>query len=93
MLFLKENKAGNKRYGRSMIAGVMLPYFYICGTYKGYFWKLLLFYFIYREADALYDFGIYTRFFIHGPKQFRKILSLKDTENFGCIQTKLFMKY
>lgn len=51
-----------------MIASVMLPYLYACGIYKGYGWKLLLFYFIYREADALYDAGIYLRFFANGPR-------------------------
>jgi len=51
-----------------MIASVMLPFLYICGTYKGYFWKLGLFYVIYRQADALYDTGIYTRFFFNAPR-------------------------
>lgn len=51
-----------------MIAGAMFPYLYVCGVYKGYLWKLALFYFIYREADALYDAGIYLRFFVNGPR-------------------------
>eukprot|EP00347_Sterkiella_histriomuscorum_P012597 403367957 len=88
-----ENKASNRRYGRTVIASVTLPFLYVCGTYKGYFWKLGLFYIIYREADALYDAGIYLRFLVNAPRQFRYMLALDDSKNFGTIQTKLFVKY
>ncbi|CDW77373.1 UNKNOWN [Stylonychia lemnae] len=46
-----------------------------------------------QQADALYDAGIYTRFFFNAPRQFRYILSLNETENFGALQTRLFVKY
>jgi hypothetical protein len=68
-----------------MICSVILPYLYACGMYRGYAWKGLLFYLIYREADAIYDAGIYTRFFIHGPRQLRYVLNLEESKNFGAI--------
>jgi hypothetical protein len=40
---------------------------YACGIYKGYVWKGLIFYAIYREIDAIYDFGMYLSFFLKGP--------------------------
>ncbi len=64
----QENKASNRRYGRTLIAGTYLPYFYACGIYRGYVWKGLLFYLIYREVDAIYDAGIYLRFLVNGPR-------------------------
>jgi hypothetical protein len=36
-------------------------------VYRGYLWKGLVFYLLYREADAIYDFGMYANFFINGP--------------------------
>jgi hypothetical protein len=49
------------------ILSTVLPYLYSCGVYRGYLWKGLVFYLLYREVDAIYDFGMYTSFFINGP--------------------------
>ena len=65
---------GNKRYGRLSTAAFFAPYVYLCATYRGYAWKFLMFYIMYRELDSFYDVGIYLRFFIYGPKYMRKFL-------------------
>ena len=72
---------------------MVLPYLWACGTYRGYLWKGLAFYLIYREADALYDFGMYLNFFLHGPRQMRSFLALDPAQSFAGIQTALFMKH
>ena len=61
-----------------MIVAAFLPYLYFIGIYRGYTWKVLTFYLLYREADALYDFGMYSRFLFYGPRQMREILGLND---------------
>ena len=89
----QENKRGNAFYGRLGIAATILPYLFVCGVYKGYVWKGLLFYLIYREIDAVYDFGMYLNFFIHGPKQLKRVLSLDSEKSFAQIQAALFVKH
>lgn len=84
-VILQENKKSNKRYGRAMIISVILPYLYACGIYRGYAWKGLLFYLIYREVDAIYDCGMYTRFFVNGPRQMKYVLNLDEGKSFGAI--------
>ena len=56
-------------------------------------WKGLAFYLIYREIDAIYDLGMYLNFFIHGPKQLKRVLSLDPERSFAQIQAALFMKH
>jgi hypothetical protein len=76
-----------------MVVGVFIPYIWACGMYRGYLWKGAAFYMIAKSMDALYDIGMYLRFFIHGPKYFKSILSLDDNKSFSVIQARLFMKY
>jgi len=85
MRLIKENKDGNRRYGRLVTLSVILPYMYSCGVYRGYIWKALALYLIYREMDALYDMGMYLNFFIHGNKQMRSILDLDPKTSFSPI--------
>ena len=56
-------------------------------------WKAFTFYFIVKMMDAIYDSGIYLRFFIQAPKFMRDIVSLSPEESFASIQTRLFMKH
>ena len=56
-------------------------------------WKLGTGYLLLTSLDALYDMGVYTHFFIHAPKQIRKLAALEPEKNFGSIQTRLFMRY
>jgi hypothetical protein len=56
---------------------------YACGIYRGYLWKGLAFYVIYREIDAIYDFGMYLSFFLRGPSQMRRILELDSSRSFA----------
>jgi hypothetical protein len=41
-------KKGNRRYGRGVVLSVFIPYLYSCGLYRGYLWKGLAFYLIYK---------------------------------------------
>ena len=56
-------------------------------------YKLFKGYVLFSCIDALYDMGVYTYFFIHGPSHMKKLLDLPPTENFGSIQSRLFMRY
>lgn len=78
-------KKGNPKYGRLVIASVFLPYLYACGVKRGYLWKGLAFYVIYKSFNALYDIGMYLRFIVYGGSYLRKILALKEDESFGNI--------
>ena len=93
MIFEQENKSGNAFYGRLGIVSTLLPYLYACGVYKGYIWKGLIFYIIFREIDAVYDFGMYLNFFIHGPGQLKRVLQLDHEKSFAQIQAALFVKH
>jgi hypothetical protein len=63
-------------YGRGACGAVMIPYIYACGTYKGHLWKFLTFYVIYVTLDAIYDSGVYLRFFLYGPSYLRSIANI-----------------
>ena len=76
-----------------MIAGAYLPFVYVCMKYKGWIWKGAVFYLLVQSMDALYDVGVFLRFFVHGPAALREVLSLDPQQSFGCIQTRLFMKH
>jgi hypothetical protein len=78
-------KIGNTRYGRGVLLSVFLPYLYACGIYRGYMMKGLAFYLIYRELNALYDIGMYFRFFVYGPGYLKSILRLDENKCFGNI--------
>ena len=80
----------NKFYGRGALAAVLLPYLYMCGIRKGYLWKGLSLYAILRLFDSIYDSGMYLRFFIHGPKDMRRVAILDQEKSFAAIQMHLF---
>ena len=88
------HKRRNERfYGRSYVGIVVVPYMFSLLKTKSIPYKVLTGYLIYTCLDALYDMGIYTYFFLHGPRYMRKILELPSKENFSSIQTRLFMRY
>ena len=39
-------------------------------------WKFLVFYGIYVTLDAIYDSGVYFRFFLYGPSYLRQIAKI-----------------
>ena len=61
--------------------------------YRGYIWKGLSIYVIFKMMNAIYDCGIYARFFVYGPFSMRKVLKLNPDENFAAIQSRLFLKF
>ena len=63
----------------------MAPWIYGVTHYRGYIWKGLSIYVIFKMINAIYDCGIYARFFCYGPKSIQKILSLDHNENFAAI--------
>ena len=63
----------------------MLPYVYSCGVYRGHLWKFLIFYGIYVTLDAIYDSGVYFRFFLYGPRYMRQIAEIDQTESFAAL--------
>ena len=63
----------------------MLPYVYACGAYRGHMWKFLIFYGIYVTLDAIYDSGVYFRFFLYGSKYMRQIANIYYSESFASI--------
>jgi hypothetical protein len=64
---------------------VFVPFLYACGVQKGYVWKFAVFYLIMNEIDAIYDFGMFLRFYVHGPSMLRNIISLDDGRSFASI--------
>ena len=72
-------------YGRSYVGLVVVPYFLTLFTKRSIAYKLMTGYLIYTCLDALYDMGVYTYFFLHGPRFIRKLVELEPSENFGSI--------
>ena len=70
----------------------MLPYFTVCAKYKGLWWKGLAMYGIYVTINAIYDVGMYARFFLLGPGYLRSLCELDQEDNFSALQVRLFMK-
>ena len=89
----KDLKTSQRKYGRAAVVSVFTPYFYVCGVYRGMLWKAGLFYLLCKMMDAIYDSGIYLRFFIHAPNYMRRIAELDPEVSFASIQTRLFMKH
>ena len=50
-------------------------------------------YSIFVTLNAIYDVGMYGRFFILGPGYLRKLAELDSKENFSALQVRLFMKH
>ena len=48
---------------------------------------------IFVSLDAIYDVGMYGRFFLLGPGYLRKLSELDSKENFSALQIRLFMKH
>ena len=80
------NKRKKERfYGRAYVAAAVVPYMVSLLRTKSIPYKLLVGYLLYTCLDALYDMGIYTYFFLHGPTYMRKVLELPAKENFSSI--------
>ena len=75
------------------VVACAVPYLITLLGRKSIMFKLGSGYMLYTCMDALYDLGIYTYFFLHGPFFMRKLVALEPTENFSSIQTRLFMRY
>ena len=43
--------------------------------------------------NAVYDCGVYARFFCYGPSSMQKVVKLDHNEHFSSIQARLFMKH
>jgi hypothetical protein len=86
-------KRNERFYGRCYVSAVCLPFFVSLFKKSSYFYKLATAYVLYSCIDALYDMGVYTHFFVHAPKYMRRMIALPGEENFGSIQTHLFMRY
>ena len=91
--YLSDLKASNRKYGRAAVFTVLTPYFYVCAKYRGMAWKAATFYVLVKMIDAIYDSGIYLRFFVRAPKAMRDIAALDPENSFASIQTRLFMKH
>ena len=50
-----------------MVGLTISPWVYGVAKYKGYIWKGLSIYVIFKMINAIYDCGIYARFFVYGP--------------------------
>ena len=83
--YFENKKFSERRYGRAMTMAGMTPYFIACFAYRGMALKFLTFYGLVLGFNAIYDVGMYLRFFVHGPSMMRKIMELDPEENFGSI--------
>ena len=75
------------------MAAAYIPYFFACMKYRGWYWKGISFFVLVYLMDALYDCGVYLRFFFHGPRAIREIMELDPKSSFGSIQSRLFMRH
>ena len=91
--YLCDLKGSQRKYGRAAVFAVLTPYFIACGKYRGMAWKAFSFYVLCKMMDAIYDSGIYLRFFLQAPKSMRDIVALEPENSFASIQTRLFMKH
>ena len=91
--YLSKKKQRDKKYGRSAVACVFLPYFYACFSIRGWAWKFLVFYGLLNSLNAVYDCGMYANFFVHGPGFLKQLMAQDSKESFSPIQTRLFMKW
>ena len=48
-------------------------------------WKMSMFGVIFILRNAIYDSGMYIRFFIHGPSYLKHIMTLNQDESFAAI--------
>ena len=91
--YSKQNRSGNRFYGRALVMGTMIPYGLACFKHRGIGWKVLGFYGIVCCVDAMYDAGMYIDFFIHGPKKMRQLIDLDPKLNFASIQARLYVRH
>jgi len=71
----------------------VLPFLVACGAYRGRTWKLGAFLGIYVLRNAIYDGGMYLRFFLYGPSYMKAIMNVDPEHSFASIQARLFVKY
>ena len=91
--YLAQKRRYERYYGRAYVVAATMPYILSLFSGGSIMYKLLKGYILFSCVDALYDMGVYTYFFIHGPGHMKKLLELPPVENFGSIQTRLFMRY
>lgn len=75
------------------LGAVMFPFAYSCAKFYGRWWKLAAFGVIFVLRNAIYDSGMFIRWFIYGPSYLKAIMELDQNESFAAIQTRLFVKY
>ena len=91
--YLMHKRSTERYYGRMYVGAITIPYFILLFGRTKIIQKLALGYVVFSLLDALYDMGVYTYFFLHGPGHMKKILELPPYESFGSVQTRLFMRY
>ena len=75
------------------LGAILFPFSFACMKYRGRMWKVGAFFGIFLMRNAIYDSGMYIRFFLYGPGYLRQIMNLNQDDSFAAIQTRLFVKY
>lgn len=91
--YLAQKRRYERYYGRAYVTALAVPYIASLFSLQSLTKKIILGYGLFSLLDALYDMGVYTYFFIHGPAHIRKVIELEPEKNFASIQTRLFMRY
>ena len=81
---MKERKENwDKRCGRFLVCGMLLPYSIAAITHRSILFKIIGFYAIIVSIDPMYDAGHYLSFFLNAPRNFRNLIDLEKKENFA----------
>ena len=83
--YMDHKKVRERFYGRMYACAAIVPWFFSLFSRKSIAYKLVSGYLLYTCLDALYDMGVYTYFFIHGPKYMRQCVELPPNQHFGSI--------
>ena len=75
----------NAYYGKAVCISAYVPYIMVCGNFAGFFWKIALFYALFKALNPLFDCGVYFRFFVNGPGHFRQLLKLESKKSFNSM--------
>ena len=65
--YLMHKRSTERYYGRMYVGAITIPYFFLLFGRTKMIQKLALGYVVFSLLDALYDMGVYTYFFLHGP--------------------------
>ena len=71
-----DSKKQCRTFGRVFVGSTLVPYLYVVSMYRGFTWKFATFYVIYRMLDAIYDSGMYARFFLFGPSAMKRLAQM-----------------